>query len=130
MNTNMYLLYQSMLDSLLAHIMNFLHLDPALINFNQQLPKILVTQASMHQLGLSFNALYNPHFGASIIIISSRMNVSSHIYMLLILHIKSLKLSIFVFSLRHWTKHFLVFKEGRNLDYQLHLANQTQIGQS
>jgi hypothetical protein len=59
MNTNMYLLCQSMLDS---HIMNFLHLDPPLINFNQQLPKIL-TQASMHQLGLSFNALYNPHFG-------------------------------------------------------------------
>ncbi len=63
MNTNMYLLYQSMLDSLLAHIMKFLHLDPALINFNQQLPIILVTEASMHQLVLSFNALYNPHFG-------------------------------------------------------------------
>jgi hypothetical protein len=26
-------------------------------------PIILVTEASMHQLVLSFNALYNPHFG-------------------------------------------------------------------
>lgn len=35
-----------------------------------------------------------------------------------------------MFSLGHWTKHFLVFKKGRNLDYQLHLGNQTQIGRS